>query len=38
MVMVMAIEEVKGLEEVYHLAGSITVIRDVSKVLKMNVS
>ena len=38
MVMVMVIKEVKGLEEVYHLAGSVTVIRDVFKVLKMNVS
>ena len=38
MVMVMAMEEVKGLEEVYHLAGSVTVIREVFKVLKMNVS
>ena len=27
----------KGLEEVYHLAGSVTVIREVLKVLKMSV-
>ena len=31
-------DEVKGLEEVYHLAGSVTAIREVLKVLTMNVS
>ena len=31
-------DEIKGFEEVYHLVGSVTVIRDVLKVLKMNVS
>ena len=31
-------DEVKGLEEVYHLAGSVTVIMKVLNVLKMNVS
>ena len=35
---VMVMDVVKGLEEVYHLAGSVTVIREVLKVLKMNVS
>ena len=29
---------VKGLEEVHHLTESVTVIREVLKVLKMNVS
>ena len=29
---------VMGLEEVYHLAGSVTATREVLKVSKMNVS
>ena len=31
-------DDLTFIEEVYHLAGSVTVIREVLKVLKMNVS